>query len=498
MTSYVAVCLAALAVLSFLTSDEGENVSFMNYASLLSTGLIYTNTTDADVFTNGYPLHCSPLIYTDVTCCSLFLVTIFVTILVILRRILYCVFLTHYFGKRLVVHYNLNCAYAKLPVQRLSSAQRSQFQDNSLQGFNGQFVLDQPRVKPFAIDQVASFLLDEAGPKILWLALNDFYLWSRSTKGYEFKPVLKLRCHLEADFVWLFHRKDGDFDVDICRPIVDLLMSLGTASGYFEIHGMSSELKTLFSSAGLEAFLRESPNISTLQFNDMYIDNECCSILGNLGHSPLALIFTRCKFESPEALSNGMRQNGGPTELIYTGAASSGNTLWKSFGSLDTNTKLQSILSKDFQCAHKDELKGILSTLSARDLRRIEFNASRGQSFTPHTWIVFWEFLSSHPSVTSVHLIDTGDYDLAPIADALCGNFIITTITLKKRVEDDAFWKERVHRALKRNRNLTHLSRVYHLIQEHPHSLAHVAWKVDRAADSADRGSVLVNASQDE
>jgi hypothetical protein len=494
MTFHVARSLIKLTVLSYFMSEPGENALFRYVAAFLSIGLMYTRTTDSDVFTNGYPLHCSPLMYTNVSCCALFLVTI--------PAVFFgCVLFTCQFVLRLVSERKRNCAYEKrLPVQHISRSQLGAFDFESWwRGSNGQFVLDLRRVKHFSLDQITAFLLDEGGPKNLWLERNNCYLWPVSTRGYAFRPVLKFRC-AKMGFIWLFQRKAGGNAMGTCWLIVDLLMSLGTPTGYFELCGFSSDLK-LFSTEGLRTLLRKSPNIATLKFHDMFLDTECCRLFGNLRHSPLKLSFPRCKFENSEAFGDGMRKNGGPTELTYTGAASSGNSLWKSFGSLEANTKLQSIILKTFIPEERD-LKEILPALSARNLKRIELivnNSLIRQACTPRAWTALWKFLSGHPSVTTVRVFDNGFYDPAPVAAALRNNFIITTIAVKKiDLNDAAFWKEHVHAALKRNRKLTHLSRVYHLVRENPHSLAHVVWDVDRAADSADRGMVIDNATLDE
>jgi hypothetical protein len=213
----------------------------------------------------------------------------------------------------------------------------------------------------------------------------------------------------------------------------------------------------------------------------MFLDTECCRLLGRLKQSSLTLSFIKCKLESPEALGEGMRQNGGPTKLIIAGVGSFGSE-WASVGSLGTNTKLKSIVLKEWMCLDSLRMSAELPAFSVQGLRRIEIEFDKFFAqwlFSPNAWPILWDILSSHPSVTTVRFHSTGVFDLTPIADALQNNFQITTIDCNKPNECKNLWDEHVQPLLKRNRKLFHLSRAYHLLRENPHLLAHV---VDRRA----------------
>jgi hypothetical protein len=64
-------------------------------------------------FAKGHPLSCSPLIYTNFSCCALFLSIFFVSATV-------CVLFLWIFLVNTIVQYKRSCAIARLPIRRLS------------------------------------------------------------------------------------------------------------------------------------------------------------------------------------------------------------------------------------------------------------------------------------------------------------------------------------------------------------------------------------------
>jgi hypothetical protein len=156
------------------------------------------------------------------------------------------------------------------------------------------------------------------GPEIFWLDRGNLYLAKLSLSSpANFKQALQYRCNPNDCFISLMQRRGGDFRNRIW-PIIDSLLSLGTKTRYFELQGFSTFFIfwKFFSGAGFLAFLQHSPNIATLKFHEMFFDTECCRLMGNMGQSPFRLCLENCKLESPEALGDGMRQHGGPTQLI--------------------------------------------------------------------------------------------------------------------------------------------------------------------------------------
>jgi hypothetical protein len=353
------------------------------------------------------------------------------------------------------------------------------------------------------MDHVSTFWV-EAPPITPWSMLGDMFCMftQLNNLGIDtgFQRVMSFRCHPQNDFTYLFQRGQGDVDQRILQ-LFDSLMRLGTASDYFELRGFSRDVK-LISRDGLKAFLLQLPNISTLHFQCMNLDTECCRLLGSMGHSPFNLCFTDCNLESQDAFGDGMRQNGGPTELQFSDDGSSDDSFV--LGPLAMNTKLQSFILKDYLYLDEDRMVAILlSLLSAQGLRRIEFSPSREMGFAPGAWDIFWRLLSIHPSVTSVYFVGVGALCPVHIGALMLSNFLITTMHCFPMKWDDEVsgkkcWNEFVQPSLKRNRKLVHLNRVYRLVHVNPHLLAQGVWDVDRVDHSADRDAVFDNAAHEE
>jgi hypothetical protein len=292
-----------------------------------------------------------------------------------------------------------------------------------------QFVLDQSSLEPFSLEQVLNFLLHERDPTILWLTLGDVFLWTSPSfpvSEREFKPVLNFRCSPDTGFIWVFQRRERDSD-KVIWPITDFLMCLGSASDCFELHGTSSRSK-VFSHDGLETFLQKSPNISTLKFYSVCLDKGSCRLLGDICQSPLKLRFRYCNLECPEGFGDGMRQNGGPTELIIAGLWPFGFP-WRSIGPMITNTKLQSLVLKQWMYFDSGRsMERYLYGFFAQGLRRIEIEFHTGKRILPSELIIVLATLARHHSLTTVRFLSTGVLDIASIVNALRSNFLITTI----------------------------------------------------------------------
>jgi hypothetical protein len=153
---------------------------------------------------------------------------------------------------------------------------------------------------------------------------------------------------------------------------VDRLLSMGTTSIYFALSTYVLRRK-LFTAKGLRVFLQRSRNLKTLAFSNVFLDTECCQLLGRTSHSPLSLSVTICMLENPGVLGDGMRQDGGPTELIVYGAGSRNSDILISLGPLKLNTKLESLIMKGFLCFNEEKMEAFLLTLCARGLRKVVF-----------------------------------------------------------------------------------------------------------------------------
>jgi hypothetical protein len=471
------------------TSRERRILCLSALATALPLFVLFVEIYFENIFFRGYPFRCSALVYTNVSCCAVFFSTLVGAPLLGLLLI-----------RRIVMNIVAQCrrreAYARLPVQQLSPAQHFTF---NVVGFyewrssltlnpRNQFVLDptKPVLEPFSSEQVATFMLDQKGFKILWLDFGNFYLGAL-TFSDNWKPVLAFKFDPDTDerLISLLSRDDVTADTTTTWPSIDLLLSLGTTSQFFKLYTLVFERK-LFTAKGLRGFLMQSPNLKTLELCIVSLDTECCRLLGNTSHSPLSLGFTHCQLENLQALGDGMRLNGGPTELRLDGTGFLNSSV--SLGSLTTNTKLESLIWKGFPCIYEVRMESVLSTLSAQGLRRIEFDTpTGGTGFESHAWATLWRCLSTQPSVTTLSFIETGAFRGKPIVDALSKNFMITTIRVTQpELSDESatYWNEHVYSCLKRNRKLVHFTRVYRLVRENVQSLVNGEWDMNRAADS--------------
>jgi hypothetical protein len=476
-------CLLLSWALQGTTTDRNI-YSLTTIATILPLFLMIGEYYFDAIFVKGYPFCCSPLMYTNVSCCVVFLSS------VVSAPILGVLFLC-----RLVLNIVAQCrrrrAYARLPVRQVPGTQHYVFHAGSSSKPRNQFVLDASRstTDPFTMEQVATFMLDQEGQKLLWLDNGNFYLGALPY-GNNFKPLLAYQFDANTDtdtrLIVLFSRDDVAADDNIAWPAIDLLISMGTTSAYFSLSTFVIERK-LLTAKGLEGFLQHSPNLATLHMFSVYLDAECCRLLGKTSESSWTLSVSHCKLENPGALGDGMRQNGGPTELVLGGAGFIDSSF--SLGSLQTNTKLESLSLINFPCFFEDRMEAFLHALSAQGLRRIEFSTPHNGllGFTPCAWAKLWNFLSRHSSITTLSFIDTGAFAVKPIEDALASNFIITTIIVSQPELSDesaSHWSEHVYSCLKRNRRLVHFTRVYRLIRENVQSLVNGEWDVNRAADT--------------
>jgi hypothetical protein len=480
-------CLLLSAVLQLTC---GERSGFWLVApSIVPLFVMFVEHHFDAIFLNGYPLRCSALIYTDARCCTVFLSTIAGTLI-------FCGLFLCRLVWNIVANYRRRKAYTRFPVRQLSQAQHYVF--NEVRRFLGysrwpslnprnQYVLD-PTLgsQPFTLAQVATFMLHHKEDKILWLDFGNFYLGSNPFANW--KPLLAWQFIHDnnKEMVSLFSRDAVDEHDNTTWSAIDQLMSMGTTSANFVLCTFVVERK-LFTAKGLQRFLQQSPNLTTLAFCVVFLDAECCRLLGDTSRSPFTLSFMLCKLENLGALGDGMRQNGGPTELTIFGPRFFNSSL----GSLETNTKLEVLIMTCFPCFNEEGMEAFLLALSAQCLRRVEFDTPNGGlGFEPSAWARLWSFLSNHPSITTVSFSGIGEFAVKPIEDAFASNFTITKLEVTPAESSDesaAYWNEHINSCLKRNRKLAHFTIVYRLVRENVQSLVNGEWDVDRAADLTDR-----------
>jgi hypothetical protein len=271
-----------------------------------------------------------------------------------------------------------------------------------------QFVLDPRSTTPEqgSLEQVSAFLIDQTRDAILWLEIGNFFLCTffDFADNFNHKITFQIDVETENPSNISFSSRNAADNGNDTWPVLASLMSMGTTSEYVGLYQFEIGRK-LLTGEGLRGFLQRSANLKTLDFILVYFDTECCRLLGETSHSPFSF-FRNCQLETPNALGDGMRLNGGPT-LLITGTGYLDGSM--SLGLLETNTKLESLVIKNFPYFDAERMDSFLLALSARGLCRLEFNKSyhRQLGFAPCAWAKLWRCLSHQPSINTISFILT-------------------------------------------------------------------------------------------
>jgi hypothetical protein len=127
----------------------------------------------------------------------------------------------------------------KLPFKKLLSIQEHHFNHGPyLLSNDHQYLLLYPdgmeSMKNFSLDQLAIYMREDGGRKLLWLSA-DVFLWPEFYYASGF--TCPFRCSFRHNSICLYHRSGRNFVITGQPIISSLLCNMATTSDYVKFYG---------------------------------------------------------------------------------------------------------------------------------------------------------------------------------------------------------------------------------------------------------------------